>query len=77
MGPVRIVGLLRRSDDEVVDLGEDRLEAFEVLFVFRLADVVEAGFEVVPTYRSPHVTISFSDDVEIGLNTRSKGFDGF
>ena len=23
-----------------------------------------AGFEVVPTYRSPHVTITFYDDVE-------------
>lgn len=48
-----------RSDDEVLDLAEDRLEMFEVLFVYRLADVVSAGSEVVPTYRSPHVTIAF------------------
>jgi len=39
-----------RSDDEVLDLAEDRLDMFEVVFVYRLADVVSAGFEVVPTY---------------------------
>ena len=56
-----------RSDDEVLDLGEDRLDAFATLFVYRLADVIEAGFEVVPTYRSPHVTITFYDDVDTGV----------
>lgn len=56
-----------RSDDEVLDLGEDRLEAFETMFVDQLADVLAAGFEVVPTYRSPHVTITFYDDVERGV----------
>jgi hypothetical protein len=53
-----------RSDDEVLDLGEDRLDAFDTLFVYLLTDIVDAGFEVVPTYRSPHVTITFYDDVE-------------
>ena len=56
-----------RSDDEVVDLGEDRLDAFESLFVYRLIDVVGAGFGVVPTFRSPHVTITFYDDVAVGV----------
>ena len=56
-----------RSDDEVLDLGEDRLDAFATLFVYRLADVIAAGFEVVPTYRSPHVTITFYDDVDTGV----------
>ncbi|HQZ34287.1 MAG TPA: hypothetical protein PK020_07665 [Ilumatobacteraceae bacterium] len=56
-----------RSDDEVLDLGEDRLDAFATLFVYRLADVIAAGFEVVPTYRSPHVTITFYDDVDAGV----------
>ncbi|MFN0028224.1 MAG: hypothetical protein ACKV2O_13740 [Acidimicrobiales bacterium] len=41
--------------------------AFETLFVYSLAEVVGAGFEVVPTYRSPHVTITFYDDVELGV----------
>ncbi len=56
-----------RSDDEVLDLGEDRLDVFATLFVYRLTDVIDAGFEVVPTYRSPHVTITFYDDVESGV----------
>jgi hypothetical protein len=34
-----------RSDDEVLDLAEDRLAMFEMLSVYRLADVVSAGFE--------------------------------
>ena len=56
-----------RSDDEVLDLAEDRLDMFEVLFVYRLADVISAGFEVVPTYRSPHVTIAFYDEPAAGV----------
>ena len=56
-----------RSDDEVFDLGVDRLDTFETLFVYRTVDVVEAGFEVVPTYRSPHVTIAFYTDVHEGV----------
>lgn len=32
-----------------------------------MMDVVEAGFEVVPTYRSPHVTITFYNDLEEGI----------
>ncbi len=47
----------------MLDLGEDRLDAFATLFVCRLADVIAAGFEVVATYRSPHVTIRPSVDV--------------
>ena len=51
----RVSNAARRS---VLDLGEDRLDAFATLFVYRLADVddVQAGIEVVPTYRSPPVT---------------------
>ena len=56
-----------RSDDEVLDLGEDRLDAFETLFVYRVVDVVAAGFEIVPTYRSPHVTITFYNDLTEGI----------
>ena len=45
----------------------DRLDTFETLFVYRNVDVVEAGFEVVPAYRSPHVTIAFYTDVHKGV----------
>ena len=37
------------------------------LFVYRLVDVRAAGFDVVPTYRSPHVTITFSDDAAVAV----------
>ncbi len=29
--------------------------------------MIAAGFEVVATYRSPHVTITFYDDVDTGV----------
>lgn len=67
MGSVRVSAFYARSDDEVLDLGEDRLDAFATLFVDQLGDVIDAGFEVVPTYRSPHVTITFYDDVDTGV----------
>lgn len=51
-----------RSDGEVLDLAEDRLDSFRTLFVYRLHDVRSASFEVIPTYRSPHVTITFYDE---------------
>jgi hypothetical protein len=35
--------------------------------VYLLADVVAAGFEVIPTYRSPHLTIAFYDDPADGI----------
>lgn len=56
-----------RSDDEVLDLAEDRLVVFASLFVFRLDDVIDAGFEVIPTYRSPHVTIAFYDEPDVAV----------
>ena len=56
-----------RNGDEVLDLGADQLERFGFVLVFQLADVLEAGLEVVPTFRSPHVTIAFDDDPAAGL----------
>jgi hypothetical protein len=56
-----------RSDDEVFDLGENRLSAFEALFIYCVADVLGAGFAVVPTFRSPHVTITFYNEPEEGV----------
>ena len=47
--------------DEVFDLGVDALERFSVLAVFRMSDLVAVGFEIVPTFRTPHVRIAFVD----------------
>lgn len=50
------------ADDAAVDdLASDLLERFEELLVYPLASLVSAGFEVVATFRTPHVTIAFSD----------------
>ena len=51
-----------RSMDEVLDLGADPLERFGALAVFGLVALMDAGFEVVPTFRTPHVTIAFVDE---------------
>ena len=72
MGPLRVVGVYARSDDEVLDLGEDRFDAFATLFVYRLADLIAAGFEVVPTYRSANVTITFYEGVDSGVAARNR-----
>jgi hypothetical protein len=71
LGRFGLSAFYARSDDEVLDLAEDRLAAFETLFVYRIADVVAAGFEVVPTYRSPHVTIAFYDDSAVAVKRLS------
>ena len=41
-----------RDDAEVDDLAGDQLERFSVLAVFELATLVDAGFELVPTFRT-------------------------
>ena len=49
----------------MLDLAEDRLDQFETLFVYGIAALIDAGFEIVPTYRSPHVTITFYDEPDV------------
>lgn len=51
-----------RSMDELLDLGADPLERFAALAVFGLVALIDAGFEVVPTFRTPHVTIAFVEE---------------
>jgi hypothetical protein len=49
------------DDAAIDDLASDLLERFEELLVYPLAVLVGAGFEVVATFRTPHVTIAFTD----------------
>lgn len=37
------------------------------LAVFAVADLEAGGFEVVPTFRTPHVTIAFTGELDDGL----------
>lgn len=66
-GRFGVSGFIARNDDEVDDLGAHHLDRFATLAVFGLADVLAAGFEVVATFRNPHVTIAFSDLPEVGV----------
>jgi hypothetical protein len=49
------------DDAAVDDLASDLLERFEELLVYPLQGLLAAGFEVTATFRTPHVTIAFTD----------------
>jgi hypothetical protein len=56
-----------RGDDEVDDLAFDRLHQFGLIRLYRVGDLEAAGFELVPTFRSPHVTVAWQHDLDEGL----------
>lgn len=56
-----------RNDEEIDDLAFDRLHQFGQLRVYRVADLEAVGFELVPTFRSPHITVAWSTDLLEGL----------
>ncbi len=41
-----------------------QLERFPLLGCYRVIDLQAAGFEIWPTFRTPHVTIAFSGDLD-------------
>lgn len=53
-----------RNDSDIDDLLGNQLERFSTVFVLRIDDLSAAEFEVVPTFRTPHVTIAFASDVD-------------
>lgn len=52
----------------VADLAADQLERFAVLRLYDPVGLIAAGVEVVPTFRSPLVTLAFGD-IDLGLAT--------
>lgn len=56
-----------RTETNVLDLAQEQLIAFGTLRIYRASALVAAGFEVVPTFRSPHVTITFYDEPELSI----------
>jgi hypothetical protein len=56
-----------RNDAEIDDLAADQLDRFPELALYRVADLEAAGFSVVATFRTPHVTIAFDGDLDAGL----------
>ena len=53
-----------RSEAEIDDLAGDQLERFPELVVLAMSALDQAGFEIVPTFRTPHVTIAFGGDLD-------------
>ncbi|MDH4077786.1 MAG: hypothetical protein OEW29_17795 [Acidimicrobiia bacterium] len=45
------------SEDEIDALCQARLVRFQSIAVFRRTDLEAAGVEIVPTFRTPHVTL--------------------
>lgn len=45
------------SDEEIDALCQARLVRFETILVFRRIDLEAVGVEIVPTFRTPHVTL--------------------
>jgi hypothetical protein len=53
-----VSALLATDDIEVEALCETRLKVFATIVVFRRPALEQAGVEVVPTFRRPHVTLA-------------------
>jgi hypothetical protein len=52
-----VSAFLAADDSEVDALCAARLIRFSTVVTFRVADLVAVGVEVVPTFRTPHVTL--------------------
>lgn len=57
-GRFGLSGFLAKNDPEILALCESRLERFSTLVIYRRSDVQAAGIEIVPTFRTPHVTLA-------------------
>lgn len=51
------------DDRDVDDLAATQLQRFPRLGLLRVADLLGVGFEVVPTFPTPHVTVAFTPRV--------------
>lgn len=56
-----------RGEIEVDDIASTRLRRFGLVRVYRVSELLDAGFEVVPTFRTPHVTIAWVGGLDQGL----------
>ncbi len=50
---------------EVDVLCETKLSQFATIAIFQRADVEDAGIEIIPTFRTPHVTLAHTDRAEL------------
>lgn len=66
-GRYGLSGYYAGGDESVDDRAADELDRFPEVIVFRIDELRSSGFDVVPTFRTPHVTIAFAGDIENGL----------
>lgn len=66
-GRYGVSAYLARDEAEIDDLAADQLERFALLGVYPIDSLRGAGFLVVPTFRTPHVTIAFAGDVDVWI----------
>ena len=64
-GRFGISGFFAATDDEIEVVCQTRLVRFETVVVFERAALATAGLLVVPTFRTPHVTICHDSLVEL------------
>jgi hypothetical protein len=60
-GRFGISAFFASNDDEVDALSQARLVRFAEVVVFRRADLEHNGIDIVPTFRTPHVTLCHTD----------------
>ncbi len=56
-----VSALLARNDVEVASLSQTRLERFPIVIVYARQDLAALDVEIVPTFRTPHVTLAQRD----------------
>ena len=71
-GRYGLSGFVAANDDEIADLGAHHLDRFARLFVFEVGELTAAGFEVVATFRNPHVTIAFVEEARGRYQTATR-----
>lgn len=60
-GRYGVSAFVARDEGEVDALCETRLVAWATVLIFRREALLKAGIEVVPTFRTPHVTLAHAD----------------
>ncbi len=58
-----------RDDTEIDELAANQLRRFPTLELLQPGDLTAVGFALVPTFRTPHVTITFDGDLDEWLAT--------
>lgn len=64
-GRYGVSAFLARDDAEIDALCETKLRRWATCVVFPRAALVDAGIDVVPTFRTPHVTLAHAQLAEL------------